>query len=124
MGVVKPLVTRHLIADERWLLVRLVFGRQFHLGNDKTVVFAMKLVHLERVTAALHKISMLVYESAVTQGKQLLRLREVYFFFKFITCHSAIRGTSLDGEIRLVVTKAHPDRGVLTPHVALTYVAT
>lgn len=124
MGVVISVVASHFISDEIGLLIGLVSRLQFYLGNDQTIIIAVKLVDFERMSTTVNKIAGLVDDARLTQLHQLHSLILVDGFLKLITTQASVDGRPFDSEESLVITNAHPDRmAMAAADVSLTYMA-
>ena len=108
MGVVISVVASHFISDEIGLLIGLVSRLQFYLGNDQTIVIAVKLVDLEGVIAAVDQIAGLVDDAWLAEHQQMFGLIPVDGSLKLIAAQTAVERRTFNGEESLVIAKAHP----------------
>jgi hypothetical protein len=66
MRVVVAPDARNLLAYPLWVDDSLIYTTKLHLGDDKTLIVAIELIHLEGVTLEIDKIATLIYESTLT----------------------------------------------------------
>ena len=119
MGVVETAVACHLGTDEIGLFIGLRLTAKLHLGHHETVVVTVKLIHLKRVGAARHKVTVLVDDPALAKPQQMGGLVKRNLFLKLVARQSVAGTVALYRQVSPGVAHAHPDRSAVGWDIAL-----
>lgn len=85
VSIIVALIASNLHAQERGTVERLIYACELYLGKYESFVFTMKLVHLYRVLAVVHKVACLLYAPRTAERKELARILQGYLFLPLET---------------------------------------
>lgn len=107
--VVVALVSGDLLAEPGRLPEGFVWVGELHLGDRKSLVVTVELVHFEGVGPDLHKVAGLVDDSRLADSEKFPCVIYRNLLLPLKTAHAALVADTLDGDVALVVLHPHAD---------------